>query len=51
MIILYDIKDVDIDKKYKNIEKIYRGLANKKFDIVSSQFSIHYYYFLFIYTF
>jgi len=42
--ILYNIKDTHIDKIYKNIDNIYRGLANKKFDIVSTQFSIHYYF-------
>ena len=42
--IIYDIKDTTILEKYKNIDKIYRGLANKKFDIISTQFSIHYYF-------
>ena len=42
--ILYNIKDAEIDKKYKQISKIYKGLANNKFDIVSSQFSVHYYF-------
>ena len=42
--ILYDIKDTNIEPKYKNIDKVYRGLANERFDLVSSQFSIHYYF-------
>ena len=42
--ILYNIKDAEIDKKYIKISKVYKDLANKKFDIVSSQFSVHYYF-------
>ena len=42
--ILYDKKDASINKEYKNIDKIYRGLANERFDLISSQFSIHYYF-------
>ena len=42
--ILYNIKDAEIDEKYNKISKVYRGLANNKFDIVSSQFSVHYYF-------
>ena len=42
--ILYDIKDTNIDSRYKNIDKVYRGLANERFHLISSQFSIHYYF-------
>jgi len=42
--ILYDIKDTELNKEYKNINKVYKGLANHKFDIISSQFTIHYYF-------
>lgn len=31
-------------KKYKDIQKIYGGIARNGFDIVSSQFSVHYYF-------
>ena len=42
--ILYDIKDTNISERYKNIDKVYRGLANERFDLISSQFSVHYYF-------
>lgn len=42
--ILYDIKDTNISERYKNIDKVYRGLANEKFHLISSQFSVHYYF-------
>jgi len=41
--ILYD-KNKKIPKEYEKIEKDYLGLANKGFDIISSQFSVHYYF-------
>lgn len=41
--ILYK-KDKKIPKEYESINKIYNGLCNKGFDIISSQFSIHYYF-------
>ena len=33
-----------VHKKYKEIQKVYSGLGKKGFDIVSSQFSLHYYF-------
>ena len=33
-----------IPKKYKDIQRDYKGLAKQGFDIVSSQFSLHYYF-------
>lgn len=41
--IVYD-KKKNISKKYEIIEKSYRRIAKKKFDIISSQFSVHYYF-------
>lgn len=41
--ILYDTKK-PIPKDYKEINEKYRGLASNGFDIVSSQFSMHYYF-------
>ena len=31
-------------KKYKNIQKEYLGIAKQGFDVISSQFSLHYYF-------
>jgi len=33
-----------IDKKYEDINKKYKGIAQSGFDVVSSQFSLHYYF-------
>ena len=33
-----------VHKKYKDIQKEYLGIAKKGFDVVSSQFSLHYYF-------
>ena len=41
--ILYDMKE-KIPKEYKNINKRFNGKANDKFNIISSQFTIHYYF-------
>ena len=41
--ILYDTKK-PIPKDYKKIHEKYRGLASNGFDVVSSQFSMHYYF-------
>ena len=41
--IIYD-KKKNVPKKYEEIDKRYRGIAKKKFDIISSQFSVHYYF-------
>tara|TARA_A100001037_G_scaffold14870_1_gene13361 strand:+ start:3438 stop:7349 length:3912 start_codon:yes stop_codon:yes gene_type:complete len=41
--ILYDTKK-PIPKDYKNIHTRYKGLASNGFDVVSSQFSMHYYF-------
>jgi len=41
--ILYDKKE-KVDKKYIKIKKMYTGLANHKFNIISCQFSLHYYF-------
>ena len=41
--ILYDTKK-PIPKEYKNINIKYKGLAVNGFDVVSSQFSMHYYF-------
>ncbi|MAD57228.1 MAG: hypothetical protein CMK44_01465 [Porticoccus sp.] len=41
--IIYD-KKKNIPKKYEGIEKKYRGFAKRKFNIISSQFSVHYYF-------
>ena len=36
--------DKTYPKKYKDIQKTYSGIAKKGFDIVSSQFTLHYYF-------
>lgn len=41
--IVYD-KRQKIDKEYNEIEKQYRGIAKRGFNIISSQFSFHYYF-------
>ena len=41
--ILYG-KDISIPKKYAEIRQRYFGLATSGFDIISSQFSMHYYF-------
>ena len=41
--ILYNLKQ-PVPKEYKNIQKKYNNLALKKFDVISSQFSLHYYF-------
>ena len=41
--ILYN-KHKKIPEEYKPIAKIYKGLCNHKFTIISSQFSLHYYF-------
>ena len=41
--ILYGIKE-KIPKQYKDINKKFKNKANEKFNIVSSQFTIHYYF-------
>lgn len=42
--ILYNKNISSIDKKYSKINKIYNGLASDGFNIISSQFSLHYYF-------
>jgi len=45
--ILLDIvlgNNKSVHKKYKEIQKEYSGIAKKGFDVVSSQFSLHYYF-------
>jgi hypothetical protein len=37
-------KSKSFHKKYKDVQKSYTGLATKGFDVVSSQFSLHYYF-------
>ena len=37
-------KSKSFHKKYKDVQKSYAGLATKGFDVVSSQFSLHYYF-------
>ena len=32
-----------IDPSLKQVEKVYKGLGNKGFDVISCQFSFHYY--------
>ena len=41
--ILYNLKQ-PVPKEYKNIQKKYNNLGLKKFDVISSQFSLHYYF-------
>lgn len=41
--IIYN-KNKSLPKEYTKIEKIYRKIADKGFDIISSQFTIHYYF-------
>jgi len=41
--ILYNKKE-KVDKKYTKIKKLYNGLAEHKFNIISCQFSLHYYF-------
>jgi hypothetical protein len=41
--IIYN-KNKSIPKEYTRIEKIYRKIADKGFDVISSQFTIHYYF-------
>ena len=41
--IIYD-KSKSFTKEYKNIQKRYKGIAKGGFDVVSSQFSMHYYF-------
>lgn len=41
--ILYNLRQ-PVPKEYKNIQKKYHGLAKKKFDVISSQFTLHYYF-------
>ena len=41
--IIYDKKQ-KVDSKYAEIVKQYRGIAKKGFNIISSQFSFHYYF-------
>ena len=36
-------KGKNVHKKFKTINSTYQGLAKSKFDVVSSQFSLHYY--------
>ena len=42
--ILYNKNISSLDTKYQNIDKKYNGLAEKGFNLISSQFSIHYYF-------
>ena len=42
--ILYNKNISSIDKKFTKINKIYNGLASDGFNIISSQFSFHYYF-------
>ena len=37
-------KSKSFHKKYKDIQKSYAGISTKGFDVVSSQFSLHYYF-------
>ena len=37
-------KKLTIPKEYKSVRKDYKGLVSKGFDIISSQFTIHYYF-------
>ena len=37
-------KSKSYPKKYKDVQKTYSGIATGGFDIVSSQFSLHYYF-------
>ena len=37
-------KSKSFHKKYKDIQKSYSGITKKGFDVVSSQFSLHYYF-------
>ena len=37
-------KSKSFHKKYKDIQKDYAGISKKGFDVVSSQFSLHYYF-------
>ena len=41
--IIYN-KNKSLPKEYAKVEKIYRKIADKGFDIISSQFTIHYYF-------
>ena len=45
--ILYNLRQ-PVPKQYKNIQKKYNGLAKKGtipgFDVISSQFTFHYYF-------
>ena len=41
--ILYNLKQ-PVPKEYKNIQKKYNNLALKKFNMISSQFTLHYYF-------
>ena len=41
--IIYN-KNKSLPKEYTKIEKIYRKIADRGFDIISSQFTIHYYF-------
>lgn len=41
--IIYD-KNKSLPGEYKKVDKIYRKIAEKGFDIISSQFTIHYYF-------
>ena len=41
--IIYN-KNKSLPKEYTKIEKIYRKIADKGFDVISSQFTIHYYF-------
>ena len=41
--ILFNLKQ-PVPKEYKNIQKKYNNLGLKKFDVISSQFSLHYYF-------
>jgi len=41
--ILYNLKR-PVPKEYKNIQKKYNNLALKKFNMISSQFTLHYYF-------
>ena len=41
--IIYD-KNKKVSEKYDKVNKIYNGIAKKGFDVISSQFSVHYYF-------
>ena len=41
--IIYN-KNKSLPKEYNKIDKIYRKIADKGFDVISSQFTIHYYF-------